>query len=274
MGDEFAHKTFHSHFKNNKTSDGAYNTYTFKHFEVREFLTSKYSGNIRNIISRIRNGFVTAVNEHAVLPKLVVVILDDDIIQNASASNGDNLSIHYRKILECLFRLVNRVFEVYKDLLPEKAKRDNVPHILWMAPPTHKFFTEDSNTKRNHFTVSLASVVSQFKNMSMLKMLKFWDHNDSNLFMEENYKFTSAGLTIYWRSVDAAIKFWNVALAKKFEKNRKNPGQQNKRQNLETENGFNNPHGNDGYVHHPKFQRRNRFKWSNPIRRRRLPSPP
>ena len=63
----------------------------------------------------------------------------------------------------------------------------------------------------------------------MLKLVKFWDHTDGNLFLQNQYRYTVDGLTKYWMSVDASIRFWVMALAKKFE-----PGKKNINNNLET----------------------------------------
>ena len=114
--------------------------------------------------------------------------------------------------------MLNRSLDSYKDVLPARSKRDNFPHILWVAPPTHKFFSEANNEKRVKFTTALSTVVSLQQNMSMLKLVKHWSHDDSNLFLQEQYRYTADGLAKYWLSVDASIKFWDVAILKKFTK--------------------------------------------------------
>ena len=97
--------------------------------------------------------------------------------------------------------------------------------------------------------------------MSLLQMIKFWDHGNSNLFMDEQYRYTSEGLTMYWRAVDAAVRFWNVALAKKAGKS-KTPKQQDNtpRENSGRKNIYYAKNWQDRTT--PHFQRGNsRFKW-------------
>ena len=51
--------------------------------------------------------------------------------------------------------------------------------------------------------------------MTTLEMIKVWDHNDSNLFISESYRFTAEGLKKYWMSADSAIRYWVTALSNK-----------------------------------------------------------
>ena len=221
MGDDFANNTVHEFLKGRKKLDGTPDTYVYAFYEVREFTTTRNSNNDKNVISRIRNAFITALNEHASLPKLVVFILDDDVITNVKLDDNLPLVPQYEYILCKLMTFINRSIEIYKDMLPQKAKRDVIPHLLWIAPPNHKYFSDDNNEKRGAFTTALSTSVSTIKNSSMLRMVKFWDMNNSNLFLEDAYRFTVEGLNKYWMSVDASIRFWALAISKKFEKQKK-----------------------------------------------------
>ena len=58
------------------------------------FGTSSNSNNTRNILSRIRNGLVTALNEHSVLPKLIVIVPDDDVINHTKEDFEQSLEKH------------------------------------------------------------------------------------------------------------------------------------------------------------------------------------
>ena len=109
--------------------------------------------------------------------------------------------------------------------------------------------------------------------MSVLKLVKFWDHDNSDLFLEEQYRYTSEGLKMYWYAVDAAIRFWNVALSKKFEKLGKKPKNglgTNVRQHS------NNSFKDSRTSFNPKreYTPQSWYKWyKNPVRRR-FPTPP
>ena len=115
-------------------------------------------------------------------------------------------------------REFEKVIDIYKDYLPDKAKKFGFPHILWIAPPNHKNFGSSNNSKRRNQTEALLGNVDRFKFMSALKLIKVWDPKDSNNYLYESDRFTSSGLTNYWKSVDSAIRFWNVAVLAKLQK--------------------------------------------------------
>ena len=222
IGDEFANNTVHPFYRSHKKNDSP-TTYAYTYYEVKEFTTARNSVNTKNILSRLRNGLITALNEHNSLPRLIVMVVDDDIITSLPArqhqsTDRTSLTNSYEHILSNLCKMLEIAIDCYKDMLPPKAKRDKFPHILWIAPPTHKFFSERNNEKRVKFTTALSTVVAIQRNMSMLKLVKHWNHDDGNLFLEQQYRYTTEGLNKYWASVDASIKFWDVAIVKKFEK--------------------------------------------------------
>ena len=220
VGDEFCFRTAEQYFRGHKNSqDGSHNSFTYNHFEVKEFLTSKYSNacSPTNIITRLLNAVICGLNEYKGLPRLIIMVLDDDVIRCCNHLDSD-FTIFFTRILDALTRELSKAIDICKDLLPEKAKRENVPHILWIAPPTHKNFNPINNEQRKKFSICLNGSISLYRNMTMLNMVKHWDHDDGNNFLREAYRFTSEGLTKYWLSVDAAVRFWFVALAKKLDK--------------------------------------------------------
>ena len=192
-------------------------TFAFENFEVKELLTTRYS-NDRNVLSRLRNSLITGLNSYSQMPRLIVVVLDDDIVRYVDSKHKDDvvLSVEIGKITEWLAREFERAILSYRDYLPSKAKRDYFGHVLWIAPPTHKFFGRSSNLKRERQSSCLNTVVKFRQNMSCLRMLKIWEHDDANSFVHDSYRFTSEGLARYWLSIDSAIRFWNVAIAPKL----------------------------------------------------------
>ena len=194
--------------------------FSCKFYETKVFTTAGRS-NERNILNRIRNCVAAGLNAHNGLPKLIVFVLDDDIITSIPETKGPNrrpLTRDYEHVLTTLMDMIDRLLTTYKDWLPQKCKRDTIPHLLWMAPPQHKYFSESNNEKRVKFSEALNTVAMLHANTSVLKLVKFWDSQDSNFFLEEQYRFTTEGLSKYWSSIDAAVKFWCIAIWKKFDK--------------------------------------------------------
>ena len=262
IGDEFGFKTCQEHYRNRRDAEGLQKMYAYEFFEVKEFFTSKYSnGQSRNVLKRLHNSLIFALNEYHPLPRLIVLVLDEDIIKGVTAGNT---TADFDIVLRFLFRNFDRAIEIYKENLPSKAKRPHIPHFLWMAPPTHKNFTEDSNVKRRNFTSSLETVASQFKNCTVLKMIKAWDHDDGESFLNDAQRYSFDGLNKYWQSVDAAIRFWFTALSKKMDKKSK------PKKKFQLHRRFDNDHKSSKYHNIYKLDNRAR----NQERRRKLPTPP
>ena len=194
IGDNFCNCTFDGHYKNSAGPNSESNNqfYAFKNYEVREFSNNQYDSLFRNTAGRIRNSFLKAINEHNALPKLIVTILDDDLIQGMNSKFDFDLQLHV--LTTWLVTEFEKAIATYKDFLPQRAKRQNFPHFLWIAPPTHCNFGAESNNLRLAQTKCLAEIVSTKKNMTMLKMIKVWEHEDRNAFLKDSYRLTSAGL--------------------------------------------------------------------------------
>ena len=47
--------------------------------------------------------------------------------------------------------------------------------------------------------------------MNTLRMKKFWDYNNTQLFSDR--RFTAVGLEIYWKSIDSAFRHWDTFIS-------------------------------------------------------------
>ena len=148
IGDEFCNNTFHT-LAENKNQNGTHASYVYTNFEVRDFFSSRFSSNDDNVLNRIRSNFVRALNKHNTLPKLIVIVLDDDISKITKHMEDPAMtSLHPISWLMCEF---HKLLDIYKDWLPPRAKIAYLPHILWMAPPTHTCFSRRDNLHREAF---------------------------------------------------------------------------------------------------------------------------
>ena len=212
IGDEFCEKSFDDYYRKTTPSMESNKTYTFINFEVRDFLSSNYSSHNRSPTGCFLNNLIRALNEHNTLPKLIVMIMDDNLIRDIQ----EQFSQKVKYLPAWLLHECNKAIEIYKDYLPVKAKNEWVPHLLWMAPSQHKNFT--NNHKRAITSEFLVEEVKFYKNMSALHMVKIWEEDNSNLYLTNCHRFTSEGLIKYWLSIDSAIRYWNVAIYPKLGK--------------------------------------------------------
>ena len=83
LGDEFMHKTYNQHFRDRRMDQ---KLYMKEHFEVMDYSKSKYDALDRNAFSRIRNLMVKAMKEQVLLPKMIIIVPDDDLASYFQAS--------------------------------------------------------------------------------------------------------------------------------------------------------------------------------------------
>ena len=257
IGDEFCERTYQKHYKDTCGASQSNSFFTFTKFEVRDFFSSSFSSHNRSALGRIINCLYKGLNQHTALPKLIVivVVLDDDAVAQINC-NERNCKDNVLAITRWLMNEFKKAIVAANDVLPEKAKR--TPHVLWMAPPTHKYFGNYNNDQRLVQSECLQETIHIMANMSVLKLVKIWDSENANFFLYDAYRFTSNGLDAYWASIDAAIKFWFDVLSKKLD---------------------NTNYHSKKTPHH----RINKFKWHRPStshwkpthqKRRRHPTPP
>ena len=228
IDDEFVHRTYQQYYKEetNVTAARSATSFGFDNFEIRDFSSSRYLTNNRSVAGRILNKFIDALNEHNTLPKLIVFILDDDLVASIP---GDAVHYQVQKLTAWLFREVKKALDIYKDYLPNKAKKENYPQFLWIALPMHKNFGSENNRKRQDHADVLIELAKTSMDTLVLKMIKIWDPQDDNSFLYDAYRFPSDGLVKYWSSIDSAIRFWSVAIEYKVQ-NKKTKIKRNHRQ--------------------------------------------
>ena len=107
---------------------------------MKYFINSRYNSNNQNILSRIPNTFATALNKNKILPKYVVVVLDNDLV-NALQYENYGITSMIGSWFEWLAKEIDEMITTTKGQLPIKAKRDGFPVVFWVAPPHHKLFS-------------------------------------------------------------------------------------------------------------------------------------
>ena len=182
-------------------------------FNIGFYANKSRESNIRSSIARIKNQFVKAMNEHDKFPKFIIVVLDDDLIQQTKYTDQDTIGSVIKPLIEWLFREVSKLLAIRKDQLPKKAIKLNYPKIFWVEAPQHVFFK--NNLARRKFNSIVQSTAALYSSMKIIRMKKFWDAENRNLFRGIN--FTAEGLLRYWESIDNAKEF-NENLLEKSDK--------------------------------------------------------
>ena len=198
LGDNFVARSYRQFF--NLVPDKQ--LFTKTSFDTYCFCNSRYTCNITNILIRMNMAIMEAIEKRKKLPKYVVIVMDNDIIEFVKTKN-DGVAIVYGEYLESITKNMLQIFNDRKAQLPEKTRRENYPTIYWVAAPTHCNFYD--NESRHKLNLCLESIVKGIDHMRIMRMKEIWSFEDKELVREGLY--TPTGLAAYWQSVDATIKF-------------------------------------------------------------------
>ena len=156
IGDDFVHGTFTQHV----TKNTEVQFFMKEHFNVKELSSNTLHGG--NILNRIYNCIIRGINVQILLPKLIVIVPDSDMIKNISY-DAFGLSRIYGICADYIIKCIHHLITNHKSSLPAKCSRFKYPTVLWILPPGHQSF--DDNHKRAKCAKALESAVMQFNEM-------------------------------------------------------------------------------------------------------------
>ena len=178
LGDNFAATTYCKYFLNKSTSYELaagieFEDFICKNFEFNMFCNSCFISSMKNMLTRIQNTMVGAINKHISLPKYLLVVLDDDIITYLDYK-GVGASELLDNWIQWIMSELESLIQKRKDQLPLKAKKEGHPFIYWSMAPTHKNFSSQRNDLRKKMNFCLESILKGKSGMRILK-LKEWE---------------------------------------------------------------------------------------------------
>ena len=261
IADEFGYQSYEDHFR--KRSHKPYSVYIKENFDVTAFINGKFKSKDPSVVSRLRNALVTAVTKQPVLPKLVVIVPDDDMIKflNIYAAG---ISKSLGKIVDYIMLEHDKIIESFKEYLDDRSKKAEYPHFLWILAPLHQNFA--NNEERKKFNRCVERMTAFHGNTSALYLKKVWDSNDTNLFVKESRRFTSVGYARYWEAIDKTVRYCDTIKLRNYTKRKTGEEVQDTQSRNNSRYCWFKQKANK--KPNAKFARNNDFG------RRRLPSPP
>ena len=173
-------------------------------YDFYNYCNSKYSSATKNILTRLQNTFASAINKNISLPKYMIVILDNDLIDFLDFYDPGQAEILGHWLQWLLTEMKNLIAARLKQL-PEKAKRNHEPCVYWTLVPMHINFSQKENDARKRFNLCLASLLKGCSDMRAITLKEKWNFYEA-LLVKMN-KITDQGLYVYWEAIDAAFKF-------------------------------------------------------------------
>ena len=192
----------YSQYFNNAFGDQGQTGYIKTHYETSGYFLGGDMLN-KNVLSRYRNAFTTALNTHSIFPKAILLIMEQEFLNSLNHYNP-GFSILVGRIVESLANQLHRIVTGYKDKLPSKARKFKYPTILWVNLPEH-YDWKHLNEFRKKFNSSVKATTSLFREMDILSL--DWDDCDRGMFTRD--KLNAHGLMSYWSAVNVAFEKWD-----------------------------------------------------------------
>ena len=135
------------------TYSHSWTNYVKMHYDITGFHTSKIS--IRNFLTRIINTPIKSINEQFLLPKAIVIVLDDDLLDWIDHYKN-RISIFLGKTMEYWQTKCTGSLQITKRNFLVKAESSSTLHFFGAKSLTMRSMAITTNIKRNSIKPSEA----------------------------------------------------------------------------------------------------------------------
>ena len=210
-------------------------SFMLTNYQLRIISSSPVTSNVPDVLTRYRNNLVKAWKKFNTIPKMIIFVPEDDII-NSINFDGYGLRQIYEHVVEWLTDEHLKIIQYFKRLAAPKATKGRRcwPFYLWIGASLHA--GQDNFAKRLKFNQTLEEASKINKNISMLKPLQQWNQEDPLLFSKLENNLSTVGVAALWNSIDSAVSYFDnkiipkpsgakrsqfVSLQKKFTRNQR-----------------------------------------------------
>ena len=136
--------------------------YIKAHYDCTPFCNGNVQRRLANsnIIGRLHNEFVYAINDWIVLPKIVLIVLENDLLLAADHFT-DGISQLLGQLIEWIATQLHRISIAHKEKLPTKARKFRYPHFLWIAAAHHSGFHDNYYHRKLTLAYSVLLIASK-----------------------------------------------------------------------------------------------------------------
>ena len=144
LGDAFTASSFKQFYKMKTMKDFAAG-YMIENYDVMARSATKYTSNDPNILSRLRNMLIGLIHQEIKLPKMVIIVLDDNLVKYyGSDEDAESLMKALKRLINELMTEFRKVVSTQKERLPKKALRAFYPQFVWIQAPLNREFDNNS----------------------------------------------------------------------------------------------------------------------------------
>ena len=193
------------------------------------------------------------------LPKLIIIVPDDDIIKCVKdADSCQDVTKQFGRLINYVMTEHECAIATFKEFLPAKSLKLAYPQLLWIQAPMHDCF--DNNNLWHKFNRALDKTAKCHSHVTTLALKKAWDPKDDELFLAGQNRYTTRGFNTYWEAVDRTVWYFDSIVLQKVDKRKTLKNSSNSALDQKDPFRWQNPHLN--------------LQANTPQTFRRLPAPP
>ena len=176
IGDRFVFKTCEMYFTLAGNHIQTKTPYMKEFYDIKTYSGYEERKENPHYLARMVNQVIKGINARHLLPKAIVIVMEDDLIYDVRMD--DNYTgIIYTKSITWIAQNIAEVVANYKKELPVRSKRFTYPKLLWISAPFHKNF--EDNHLRKKANNALYHVTAPMSNMNTIKLKGDWDSNNA-----------------------------------------------------------------------------------------------
>ena len=120
-----------------------YHSYIADNFDVKILAGDELNFN-RSVLGRLRNSIVSALNSNWLLPKYILLVIENDITRCINF-NKPGISTIYGRVIQWLADEIHCLIHERKAFLPNRSTKKLYPQIFWINLPYNQ------NFEKGHF---------------------------------------------------------------------------------------------------------------------------
>ena len=219
IGDIFLNNTFPALPKMRNSAREAKRPapYVYNYYNITCLTQNPLSAN-ENTTSRVHNALVQGLNEQNVMPRIIIMITDLDILRflnffgfGESHVIGEALNW---LLINCE-RSIKSKHEEYRKKKPG-ALVAGEPKMIWLGIPERPMYDHKFTPAIRKFNCILADLVEKKENNEYLSISDHLGLTQANY--HQFFKLSGRGETSFWQAIDGAIEEFDVLRAQEKDK--------------------------------------------------------
>ena len=114
-----------------------------------------------------------------IMPRIIVIVLEDELTKNINVPESQ-MNKDYTRRIKWLMSEYRKIIDTIKDYIPQNAKTESEPKLVWIIPSRHKNYPD--NLQRKKFGHMLENQAKFQENTMALRLVQRWDYEDGNLY--------------------------------------------------------------------------------------------